>query len=47
MARVVVMLQGDTNSEVVVLTPGKDEKYLESLRLAAFVNSVLVLSKKR
>ncbi|KAG0561587.1 hypothetical protein KC19_9G075900 [Ceratodon purpureus] len=46
MARVVAMLHGDIDSEVVVLSPGKDEKYLESLRVAAFVDNVYATVKE-
>ena len=46
MARVVAMLHGDIDSEVVVLSPGKDEKYLESLRVAAFADNVYATVKE-
>jgi hypothetical protein len=36
MARVVAMLQHDTESEVVVVSSGKKERQLDSLRLLAF-----------
>ncbi|KAG0608240.1 hypothetical protein M758_8G090300 [Ceratodon purpureus] len=46
MARVVAMLQNDTESEVVVLSPGDDEQSLDTVRLLAFGRSDLATVKE-
>ncbi|KAG0564236.1 hypothetical protein KC19_8G094400 [Ceratodon purpureus] len=46
MARVVAMLQNDTESEVVVLSPGDEEQSLDTVRLLAFGRSDLATVKE-